>query len=228
MMTKTSVAESAHQKIAGVIEIRHAKPMVSSLKIAEMFERRHDNVLAAIRKELAREISLLELKESETTTRRGKTIPVFWLNEEQALFVMPFIGGKLAREGQRKLVKAYLFYRDAYANPPRRDILTDKRRSGSLMCEIVKEVREDAGKETAPHNYGTEYKLCNWALTGEFKKLDEATLDNASIELLQKIRAYNTSLIQAEITYAERKPRLAQYAIRQRTKLLSAPGAATE
>ena len=256
-MTKASVTESAHQEIAGVIEVHRNKPMVSSLKIAELFERPHKNVLRVLRElsdrgteaqaenrsaqkggllkrgkgrntEISAGILKGKISWSAYQDDHGREQPIAWLSEREALIAMPFFGGQKAHEGQRKLVDAYLHYRNAYANPPRRDLLTDKRRSGSFMCEVFQEIREEAGKETQPHHYGTEYKLCNWALTGEFKPLDESKLDNGELALLQKIRAYNTSLIQAEIPYAERKPRIAQYAIRQRTKLLSAPAAATE
>jgi phage regulator Rha-like protein len=37
------------REIVNVIELRRNRPMVSSLKIAELFERRHDSVLRAIR-----------------------------------------------------------------------------------------------------------------------------------------------------------------------------------
>jgi phage regulator Rha-like protein len=60
-MANNIVTQNAAQ-IAGVIDIHRGKPMVSSLRIAELFERRHDNVLQAIRKELSDEIGALESK----------------------------------------------------------------------------------------------------------------------------------------------------------------------
>ena len=207
---------------ADIIEIRRNRPMVSSLKVAELFGRRHDNVLAAIRKELAEEISLLKVKESEETNARGKAIPVFWLTEEQALVVMPFIGGRMAREGQRKLVRAYLWYRDHFADPPRRDLIAAKRAAHHPMMDALTEMREEAGKETDARHFQCENKLVNWVVTGEFKAIDEASLSNEQVELLRLVRERNAAFLLAGIDYPERKRRLAAFAMRQRSKLIAA------
>ena len=219
-MTKASVT---HHEIAGVIEIHRSKPMVSSLKIAELFERNHRDVLRAIRKELSAEISLRKLAQSESTNSRGKSIPVFWLDERQALIVMPFLGGKMAREGQRKLVDAYLYYRDAFQDPPRTALVRGKRDASRVLTDSIIDMRSEHGKSTSAVHYMSEQKLCNWAVVGEFKAIDEAGLSNEDIELLRLVRERNAALIAAEIDYPERKTRLSAYAIRQRTKQLAAP-----
>ncbi|UHD18570.1 Rha family transcriptional regulator [Thiocapsa bogorovii] len=207
---------------ADIIEIRRNRPMVSSLKVAELFERNHRDVLRAIRKELSAEISLRKLAQSEETNARGKAIPVFWLTEEQALVVMPFIGGRMAREGQRKLVRAYLWYRDNYANPPRRDLIAAKRAAHHPMMGALIEMREEAGKETDARHFQCENKLVNWVVTGEFKAIDEATLSNDQAELLRLVRERNAAFLLAGIDYPERKKRLLDYAMRQRTRIMAA------
>ena len=220
LMTAHSVTQSTHQEIAGVIEIRHNKPMVSSLKIAELFERRHDSVLRAIRKELADEISLRKVAESETKNSRGKPIPIFWLDERQALIVMPFLGGQKSREGQRKLVDAYLYYRDAFANPPRTEIIRAKRDASRLLTDSILDWRAFEGKDTDQRHYMSEQKLCNWAITGQFAKLDESALSNENIDLLREIRETNAALIVTGMAYNDRKTALAHLVMRRRTKQL--------
>lgn len=220
-MTGPSVPQAAHQEIAGVIEIRRSKPMVSSLKIAELFERPHKNVLASIRKELADEISRLEIKPRNYIDARGKEQPMFWLNEEQALFIMPFIGGKRAREGQRKLVKAYLYYRDAYANPPRAEIVRAKRDASRTLTDSIIDWRAFEGKDTDARHYMSEQKLCNWAISGQFAKLDETTLSNEDVDLLREVREMNAALINAGIDYQARKASIARFVMRRRTKQLA-------
>lgn len=165
-MTKTSVT---HHEIAGVIEIHRNRPMVSSLKIAELFERNHRDVLRAIRKELSAEISLRKIAQSESTNSRGK--------------------------------------RDA----------------ARVLTDAIIDMRSEQGKDTAAVHYMSEQKLCNWAVVGEFKAIDEASLSNEDLELLRLVRERNAALIAAELDYSERKARLSAYAIRQRTKLLAAP-----
>ena len=60
------------------------------------------------------------------------------------------------------------------------------------------------------------------ALSGKFATLDETALSNEELELLAKLRAMNGSLIAAGLEYETRKPLLAQYATRERTKAISA------
>ena len=217
---KNIVAQNAAQ-IAGVIDIRHGKPMVSSLRIAELFDRRHDLVLRAIRKELADEISLRKVEERDYVDARGKVQPMFWLDEECALNVMPYLGGSKSREGQRKLVAAYLFYRDNFQNPPRADILKDKRAAHNPMMDALIEFRADQGKETDAHHFQCENKLCNWVVSGEFKAIDEKTISNEDAAFLAKIRKRNEAYILAGLDYATRKAKLNEFAIRQRTKMLA-------
>ncbi|MER2528048.1 MAG: Rha family transcriptional regulator [Candidatus Competibacter denitrificans] len=217
-MAKAKVAQ--HTTIANVIEVRHHKPMVSSLKIAELFERPHKNVLQAIRKELADEISRLEIKPSDYLDDRGKKQPLFWLDEAHALFVMPFIGGRRSREGQRALVNTYLYYREAYADPPRRSVLADKRAANHPMMEALVESRELQGKETNERHFMCESKLCNAIVSGRFCALEESTLSNDDAALLAKVRRRNESMLQVGFEYAERKKLLTEFAIRERTKRL--------
>ena len=218
-MAKTTVA---HTAIANVIEVRRNRPMVSSLKIAELFERRHDSVLRAIRAELRDEISLRKLAESTYVSERGRSYPIYWLDERQALILMPFLGGAKAREGQRKLVDAYLYYRDHYGNPPRKDLIGFKRAAMFPMTDAIMDRRAEAGKQTDKRHFMCENKLCNFALSGKFATLDETALSNEELELLAKLRAMNGSLIAAGLEYETRKPLLAQYATRERTKAISA------
>ena len=207
-------------QIVNVIEIRNARPMVSSLKIAELFGRQHKNVLAAIRKELSREIDGLELKPVTYLDQKGEERPVFYLNEEQALYVMPFIGGQRAREGQRKLVRAYLYYRDHFANPPRADILKAKRASNRPLNDALVELLTEKGKEPKPHHFSNEARLCNWVVTGSFAAIDEKALSNEDAALLEQVRDRDRAFILAGLDYETRKHRLTSFATRLRTKLI--------
>ena len=65
------------RKIVNVIELRRNRPMVSSLKIAELFERRHDSVLRAIRtvKETQGD---LRIDAEMSSDAFGSVIPEVW------------------------------------------------------------------------------------------------------------------------------------------------------
>ncbi|MEA1052353.1 hypothetical protein U5801_21460 [Lamprobacter modestohalophilus] len=247
-MTETSVAQRAQQEIGGVIEIRQNKPMVSSLKIAELFERPHKSVLRVLRElsgvaqhsdehltaqkgGLPRRGRGAKTKDSAAVldgqitwdayrNSRGKEYPMAWLNERAALIAMPFIGGRNAHIGQRKLVDAYLYYRDAFANPPRSELIRAKRDASRLLTDSILDWRAFEGKDTDACHYMAEQKLCNWAITGQFAKLDESTLSNEDVELLREVWETNAALITAGVLYPDRKVALARLVMRRRTNQL--------
>lgn len=212
--------KKAHQEIANVIEMHRAKPMVSSLKIAELFERRHDNVLRSIKTVLIEGRGLL-IREETSLDIQGKERPVFWLDERQALILMPFIGGRNAIAGQEKLVDAYLYYRDNFKDPPRKGIIQAKRDAHKEVMDALVEFREDQGKETGKVQFMSESKLMNWAVTGKFAAIDESSLSNEDVQLLEKVRKQNAAMLALSMAYDERKPKLLAYAMKQRTRMIA-------
>jgi hypothetical protein len=219
------MAAMAQPEIAGVIELRRNRAMVSSVKIAELFERRHDSVLRAIRKVQNRHNDL-RIGAEMSPDERGRDRPVFWLDERAALVVMPFIGGQHAMAGQRRLVDAYLWYRDHYANPPRADILAEKRAAHHPMMDALIESREEQGKATRSVHYMSENKLCNAIVRGRYVAIDERELSNEEASLLAKVRRRNEALLLAGLDYQTRKARLVAYVTRERTKLFAMPSEA--
>jgi len=84
---------------------------VSSLVIAELFDRRHSSVLRSID---TVNTQLSEIKgENSIVFSKGKGIDgisntrTAFLNERQFLIVMPFVGGKKSLEGQIRLVDEF-------------------------------------------------------------------------------------------------------------------------
>lgn len=221
-MTKQSTS-------VALVEQRGQQAVTTSDAIALGCKVQHKNVLSLIRR-YKNEFEEFGLVAFETRPRPagqhgGGDVEVVILNEDQATYLITLLrNNDIVRAFKRTLVKEFRKALNAinqrFSNPPRRELLTDKRRSGSLMCETLKDWRDEAGKATETRHYTTEHRLCNWALTGAFRPLDEKSLGNDDLELLRRIRVHNTALIDAEIPYAERKSRLSAYAIRQRTKLL--------
>jgi hypothetical protein len=223
-------------KIANVIEINHGKPMVSSLTIAEIFGRPHKNVIRTIKTVFAQksggsfgngqkfdrmdEILVGNIK-WDTYEKRGKNYELALLPEREALIIMPFIGGREAHKGQRKLVEAYLFYRDNFSNPPRKSIMEEKRHAHHPMMDALIEYRQDQKKETESKHFICENKLCNFIVTNEFKAIDEKILSNDDAIFLSQVRRRNESFIMAGLDYADRKKRLIEFGIKYRTKLIS-------
>ncbi|SFT43986.1 phage regulatory protein, rha family [Pseudovibrio denitrificans] len=127
-----------------LIKIENGKPVTDTLVIAEVFGRRHDEVLRSVRG-LINEgtLGLREFASSSYLNAQNKEQPMYQLSEKAALIAMPFIGGRKSKEGQRKLVEAFLEYRDRrassnYDRPPQ-----------VIAIEMEMAVAEAAGRALA-------------------------------------------------------------------------------
>jgi hypothetical protein len=131
------------KKLPTIVAVHAGQPMVSSLTMAELLERSHDQVLRAIRRVQAKKPSLDVLVESDVNSR-GKAIPVYWLNEKASLLVMPYVGGDKSIDGQEKLVDAYLAYHRKFSRRiPRSPEWQEQRLLGkSARKEVVDTIQE--------------------------------------------------------------------------------------
>ena len=96
--------------------------------------------------------------------------------------------------------------------------------SYKVMNQILQMTRQRLGKTCAPHHFSNEARLINWALTGEFGKMDRDGLSPGNLDLLAKLENLNTILIGCGASYADRKQELEQFAAEQR--VIHAPAVA--
>lgn len=95
-----------------LIQIADGDAWITSLVIAEEFGRPHKNVLRAIDSLIEDgTIDRLSFEPISYTDEMNRAQRAYQLNERAALIAMPFIGGKKSREGQRKLVDAFMAMR---------------------------------------------------------------------------------------------------------------------
>lgn len=192
-----------------LVQTKRGKAMVSSLMIAELFDRRHDSVLRTIRNKGLR-------SNAETyVDDQGREYPVFWLAEREALILMPFLGGRRALEGQTKLVDAFLALHKAAERrtEPEWKAIRDKTKVGfEWMSDMLLEQRTAAGKETKPYHYMNEAKLINAALNdGRYEAVDREQLSEDWLGLVAELQRRNASLIAQGMSYANRKVELFAY-----------------
>lgn len=90
--------------------------------------------------------------------------------------------------------------------------IDSKRAAGRFMTDVLQDVRQFDGKDTKPHHFSTEHKLCNWALNGKFASIDEYNLTAEEACMLAKIRRRNAVLIARGLRYEARKPLLRLFA----------------
>lgn len=224
--TENQVME-INQPVNDLVYVIDGVAYSDSRKIAERFSKRHDNVIQAIRNLPVDDFTALNFKVL-FYTERGKEFPYYEVTWKGFSMLAMGFTGKAAYEWKQQFLDAFeamgeYIYRHkhiVYANPPRDSILTDKRQAHHPMMTALIEMREKLGKETDKNHFICENKLCNAIVTGQFKTIDESTLPNEDVKLLALVRRRNQSLIDAEIPYDERKKRLVEYAIRQRTKLI--------
>lgn len=95
------------------------------------------------------------------------------------------------------------------------------RHQASASCKVLNQMlqmtRQRQGKTCDPHHYSNEARLINWALTGEFGKLDRERLSAGDLDLLAKLETLDSLLIGSGATYPTRKTELEQYAQNQRS-----------
>jgi len=90
--------------------------------------------------------------------------------------------------------------------------------SNKVMGQILKLTRQRLGKTSAPHHYSNEALLINWALNGQFEKIDRDELSSGDLDLLAKLETFDAVLIGGGTCYEDRKKELAQFASEQRSK----------
>ena len=67
--------------------------------------------------------------------------------------------------------------------------------------------------KTEDYHYSNEARLVNWALFGEFKKLERDRLSSQELDLLAHLEERNAVLLGRGLPYEQRKPMLKQYAM---------------
>jgi len=90
--------------------------------------------------------------------------------------------------------------------------------SYKVMGQILKLTRQRLGKTCAPHHFSNEARLINWALNGEFEKIDRDELSSGDLDLLAKLETLDAVLIGGGASYVDRKKELAQFASEQRNR----------
>lgn len=88
--------------------------------------------------------------------------------------------------------------------------------SYKVLGQILQMTRERLGKTTAPHHFSNEARLVNWALTGQFGKVDRNSLPEGELDLLAKLENLDTVMLGCGMDYDARKRELERFAAEQR------------
>ena len=124
--TKTDLNNTASEAAAlNEIVVRRTDGLlvVDSRTIASEFGREHKNVLRALDSLIADgTIDRLNFEPIWYVDEMNRSQRAIQLNEEAALTATPFIGGRRSREGQKRIVAAFLHFRELAARPSALDL----------------------------------------------------------------------------------------------------------
>jgi hypothetical protein len=88
------------------------------------------------------------------------------------------------------------------------------------LCQAVQQHRELMGKLTDHRHYMSEARLCWYAFSGEFKKVEREGLTIGELGILSNIETMACALIAQGMEYDERKEVLRKYGLTQRQREL--------
>ena len=204
----------------GIFADIHDTVRVDSLYVAQMFNKRHDDVLKSIRNlDCSEEFRLRNFAESSYLNQQGKKQPCYAMTRDGFTFlVMGYRGKKAARFKEayiRRFNQMETFIRTLVAT----------RKDYPLLTENIKLLHENP----KPHHFSNECDLINRLVTGmtakEFRKARGVKpgasirpyLDEEQIWLMNTLQKADIGLLISEPNYEARKRHLEWY----KTKLLA-------
>lgn len=194
-----------------------AKLTMSSLEIAEVAGKRHDNVMTDIEKMLAALGSDAPKFSGTYKTGRNNTYKLYNLPQRETLILV---------SGYSAQLRANII--DRWQELEKNLLIEDKRIAdrqaarleAPLMCEARSNARKIEGKEVKSHLFMTEYNMINVIVLGSTSK-DYAKehglkptdpirdiMRPVEIEAISGLQNANTNFIDAGIEYQERKAML--------------------
>ncbi|MFZ4539258.1 Rha family transcriptional regulator [Propionivibrio sp.] len=164
------------QLVTSLVTEHQGKPVTTSLIVAEQLSRRHGDVMGAI-DSLAKDgtIDVRGFSHISYTDTMNREQRAYQLDKRTALIAMPFIGGKKSREGQAKLVDAFLVMEELlkkrYDWQPVRDAGKGMRRDlTDAIADFIGYAKAQGASKGADHYYANftklEYKLLFAVATG--------------------------------------------------------------
>lgn len=183
-----------------LITIRKDQAVTSSLKVAEMFHKRHDHVLRDIKAlDCSDSFRLTNFGESRYKNEQGHYQPMYYMTKDGFTFLVMGYRGKKAAEFKEDYIKAFNLM-ESTLKEKQTSTWLETRQQGKLTrkaeTDVIKELVEYAKTQGSTHSnmlYMTYSKLAN-SMSG-IDNRETATvkqLNNLSIFenlILQMIRA---------------------------------------
>lgn len=198
--------------IAEIVKYRDdakcVEAFTTSLLISDTFRKQHKMVLRKIDALPKDDFNRRSFTPVEYVDQKGQQRLMYEINRDGfTLLAMSFTGSeayqwkvkfidafnKMEQHLKRIMTKGWLEHRSEAALESR------------AMSRTLDETRKLSGKETKAFHYANEHKLVNWAMTGEFTKLNRDELTKSDLKILCELQLHNTALIGAGIPREQRK-----------------------
>lgn len=197
----------------------------TSVLVADRFNKKRKTVIRKIESFPDDEFSRHNFVPSTYVDSRGKKQPMYEITRDGfTMLAMGFTGDE-AYQWKIKFIEAFNRMEKHLRNVMKKGWLENRAEAAleyRAMSRTLQEVRKLEGKDTKSHHYMNEAKLVNWALTGEFKKVDRKALDQDSLKVLTELEIYNAVLLGAQHDRDTRKTLLKNRFAELTQKLLDA------
>lgn len=186
----------------------------NSLQVAEVFGKRHDDVLKSIRNlDCSEEFRLRNFAESSYRNEQGKRQPCIAMTRNGFMFLVMGYRGAKAAAIKEAYIKRFDEMQEFVCS------FSDARQDFPLLTAHIKAIYPDA----KPYHYSNEFDMLNRLVTGmstrQFRELHglekgksiRPYLTNEQIEMLDRLQKVDMGLMIAIPDYESRKNRLEQY-----------------
>lgn len=217
-MRRTTMTE-INQAVFPKVFHKETVAMTNTLKVAEYFEKRHDNILRRLESlECSDEFRLLNFKASYYLNEQNKKQPMYLMTQDGfTLLVMGFTGKK-AMQFKESYISAFNAMRKQII--ARAELKSDQHR----LNDAIKLNLEKTGKHDI-NAYARENNLVyivaigktakKWLLAHGYSADDEIRhhLNEQQLKLIDDLLSENAVMIKLGLDYQERKARLEQTAL---------------
>lgn len=150
-----------------MVTLQGNQVVTTSLKVAEYFNKRHDNILRGINKlECSKKFRALNFEEASYLDEQGKLRPMFKMTKDGFIFLVMSFTGKTAAQIKEAYIKAFNWMADQLYKMQNNYL----KQHNDLMLEYMKEKDIASMSGRLLRRWGREKKL---ELTNKIEKLEQ-------------------------------------------------------
>ena len=203
---------------------------MSSREIAELTGKRHDNVMQVIASLMSAQILTPEIQES-TFKHRGNEYSQWLLNKRDSLVLV----ARLSPEFMAAIIDRWQeLEAKELLEVERKETRQQAKLDAPLMTKSLADMREREGKESPPHIFSNEHNMIYRIVLGfTAKKYKEENgigddvnlrdvLSFEEIKALEQLQKHNTTLIELDFSFEQRKTELTKIFMRNHAKQMIA------